>query len=465
MDESRACDVVVVGAGLSGLRAARDLTAVGFEVVVLEARDRVGGRSWTDTTPGGHTYDRGGQWLGTNQPRTAALAAELGVTTFPTFGAGEAVEWRAGERSTYVGLIPTSDPNAAADGVEAILDLDLAALDVPVDAPWEAHGAADLDGQTLATWLAEHVGASPARVMLDVAIKAIFGTGAEELSLLFALFYLHAGGGLSNLARTTGGAQAERFVGGSQQLAVGLAAPLGDRVVLGAPVHAITYGPSSVVVHTGGGAAAPREIRARRAVLAMPPALSGRLAFDPPLPGRRDQLCMRMPMGSVTKVHAIYDEPFWRERGLNGQLVSDEGALSSTFDDSPSDGSDGALVGFVAGNDCRRYEAAGDKAREAAILDDLERAFGPDARCPRELVTQHWPAEPFTRGGPVAISVPGALSGFGPALREPVGPLHWAGTETATEWCGYLEGALQSGERVAAEVAESLGAQAAGEGL
>jgi monoamine oxidase len=152
MDESRACDVVVVGAGLSGLRAARDLTAVGFEVVVLEARDRVGGRSWTDTTPGGHTYDRGGQWLGTNQPRTAALAAELGVTTFPTFGAGEAVEWRAGERSTYVGLIPTSDPNAAADGVEAILDLDLAALDVPVDAPWEAHGAADLDGQTLATW-------------------------------------------------------------------------------------------------------------------------------------------------------------------------------------------------------------------------------------------------------------------------------------------------------------------------
>ena len=463
----RECEAVVVGAGFAGLPAARHLARAGVDVVVVEARDRVGGRSWTDVSATGCTVDRGGQWIGPTQYHLQALADELGVATFPTHTAGEAVEWRDGARHTYAGLVPTSDPGAAAEAVEAILDLDLAAQEVPRHAPWEAPDAALLDGQTLGTWLGTHVRSPAARHLLSVAVRAVFGAEPGELSLLFALFYLHAGGGLSALVRTTGGAQERRFAGGSQQLAVAMAGELGERVVLGAPVAEVAHGPDGVTVTARRrGPDGPRawRVRARRAVVAMPPGLSARLRWCPPLPALRDQLAARMPMGAVTKVHALYERPFWRDEGLNGQLVSDEGALCSTFDDSPADGAHGAIVGFVAGDACRRLERSGPASRRAAVLGDLGRAFGPRAAEPIDLVEQHWPAEAYSRGGPVAIGVPGSLGVLGPALREPVGPVHWAGTETATEWCGYLDGALSSGARAAAEVRTALGHRDAGGG-
>ncbi|HLN16497.1 MAG TPA: NAD(P)/FAD-dependent oxidoreductase [Acidimicrobiales bacterium] len=455
----RECDVVVVGAGLAGLSAARHLVRSGLDVVVVEARDRVGGRSWSDTTSSGVVVDRGGQWLGPTQDHLAALAEEFGVVTFPTFISGEAVELRDGSRFTYTGLIPTSDSAAAAEGIEAILDLDLAGLEVPLDAPWEAEGAGGLDGQTLGTWLDEHLRSPRARGIIDVAIEAIFGAGPREMSLLFALFYLHAGGGLTNLARTTGGAQERRFVGGTQQLAIGLAAELEGRIEFGTPVDAVTHSPEQVVVTSSRAedGAPHRSVKARRAVIALPPALSVRFDWSPPLPWLRDQLSMRMPMGSVTKLHALYPEPFWRDDGLNGQLISPNGVLGSTFDDSPPDGSHGRLVGFIAADKCRHLERAGRDTLRAAALEELERAFGPRAAEPTEIVEQHWSAEEFTRGGPVAICVPGALTGFGPSLRQPVGAVHWAGTETATRWCGYLDGAISSGLRAADEVLEALG--------
>ncbi len=456
-EQVRECEVVVVGAGYSGLAAARRLARAGVDTLVLDARPRVGGRSFTEVSGAGFTIDRGGQWMGPTQDHLAALAAELGVATFPTWTEGQGVELRDGDRHTYVGLVPTSDPEGAADGIACMLDLDLASFDVPLDAPWNAADAAALDAQTLATYFDTHLTSASARAILEVAVKAIFGTGPGELSLLFALFYLHSGGGLTNLARTTGGAQERRFAGGSQQLAEGMAAELGERVLLGAPVEEVAYGPGYVTVTAR--PAPPVDVvhvRARRAIFAMAPALCGRLDYSPPLPGNRDQLCQRMPMGAVTKVHVIYEEPFWRADGLNGQIVAPGSVLESAFDNSPDDASHGAIVGFVAGDDCRRMEAAGPDARQAAVLDDLARAFGPRARTPVEVVEQHWPAEPYSRGGPVAVSAPGALTALGPALRAPVGPLHWAGTETATQWCGYLDGALSSGIRAADEVLHAL---------
>jgi len=481
-EQKRECDVVVVGAGFSGLAAARQLHRAGLDVLVLEARHRVGGRSFTDVTPAGYTIDRGGQWIGPTQDHLAALAGELGVRTFPTWTSGQGIELRDGARNPYVGLIPTSDPDGAADGIATMLDLDLAALDLPLDAPWDAPDAAALDGQTLAGWLDSHLESKTARAILEVAVKAIFGTGSGELSMLFALFYLGAGGGLANLARTTGGAQESRFEGGSMQLASGMAAELGERVLLGTPVDAISYaaGPAGsepaaaevTAAHVTARARVvapahdpadptsphqPLHVEARRAIFALAPALCARIAYSPPLPSDRDQLTQRMPMGAVIKVHAIYDTPFWRDDGLNGQIVAPGGLMESVFDNSPEDGAHGALVGFVAGDDCRRSERGTTEARQAAVLADLTRAFGPRAARPVEYVEQQWCAEPFTRGGPVSISSPGALTTLGPALRAPVGPLHWAGTETATKWCGYLDGALSAGIRAADEVLVALG--------
>ncbi len=476
-EQKRECDVVVVGAGFSGLAAARHLHRAGLDVLVLEGRHRVGGRSFTDVTPAGYTIDRGGQWIGPTQDHLAALAGELGVRTFPTWTAGQGIELRDGARNPYVGLIPTSDAEGAAEGIATMLDLDLAALELPLDAPWETPDAAALDGQTLAGWLDAHLESKSARAILEVAVKAIFGTGSGELSLLFALFYLGAGGGLANLARTTGGAQESRFAGGSMQLATGMAAELGERVLLGAPLEAVSYeaGPATTAGHAGHVTARARlvapphdpadptgphgrlQVEARRAVLALSPALCSRIAYSPPLPAERDQLTQRMPMGAVIKVHAVYDTPFWRDEGLNGQVVAPGSLMESVFDNSPEDGAHGALVGFVAGDDCRRSGRGSAEARRTEVLADLARAFGPRAGRPVEYVEQDWCAEPFTRGGPVAVSSPGALTVLGPALRAPVGPLHWAGTETATKWCGYLDGALSSGIRAADEILSALG--------
>ncbi|MHB8594349.1 MAG: flavin monoamine oxidase family protein [Acidimicrobiales bacterium] len=456
-DGQRECEVLVVGAGYAGLAAARQLASEGVDVLVAEARDRVGGRVWTELSPAGALVDHGGQWIGPGQHLLQGLADEFEVPTFPTYTVGEGIEVRDGRRSTYSGLIPTSDPSAAAEGVEAIFELDLACRDVPLDAPWDAPDARRQDEQTLGSWLASQVKSSGARSMIDAAVKAVFGAEPGEMSLLFALFYLHSGGGLMNLARTTGGAQERRFTGGAQQFAVRIAEELADRVLLSAPVSSIAYGPDAVDATLSPTPTGSAHIHARRVIVAMPPALSARLHWSPPLPGVRDQLAMRAPMGAVTKIHAVYERPFWREDGLNGQVVADDGALRVTFDDSPEDASCGIIVGFVAGHECRRLEAEPADEQRHAMLDELVRYFGPRAATPVELLEQHWCAEPYTRGGPVAVFSPGLLTSCGPALRQPIGPVHWAGTETALEWCGYIDGALSSGIRAAGEVLAELG--------
>jgi len=459
----RTADVVVAGAGYAGLQAARALVDGGLDVVVVEARDRVGGRVLTESTASGAVVDQGGQWIGPTQDRLQALADECGVSTFPTWVDGANLEVRAGELHPFRGLVPTSDPEGSADTVATLLDLDLLAAEVSPTSPWEHPDAGFLDSITLSEWVATAADTDIARSLVATATLAVFGCGPEELSLLYVLGYAHGGGSMSSLIRTTGGAQERRFAGGAQQMARHLADHLGERIVLGAPVVGVTHDDTGVIVtaeRTGpDGVRAPWRVAARRLVVAMPPAVQGRISFDPPLPGARDQLAQRAPMGSVTKVHAVYDRPFWRDADLSGQVVADAGLLRATFDDSPEDGSHGVLMGFVAGPADRRAESLGPDGRRAACLDELVRAFGPLAASPVDFTEQRWSAEPYTRGGPVACLGPGVLTGCGDSLRTPVGPIHWAGTETASVWSGYIEGALESGERAAAEVAVALGGQ------
>ena len=194
------------------------------------------------------------------------------------------------------------------------------------------------------------------------------------------------------------------------------------------------------------------EVRARRAIVALPPALAGRISYDPPLPAMRDKLCQRMPMGSVIKCMAIYDEPFWRADGLSGQATSLPGPAQVIFDNTPPGGRPGVLLGFLEADAARALGAVPEAERREAVLAVFGRLFGPPAGQPESYVDRDWSAEPYSRGCYAGVFGPGAWTSVGPVLREPVGRLHWAGTETATRWMGYFDGAVSSGRRAAAEL-------------
>ncbi|MFE9443139.1 flavin monoamine oxidase family protein [Streptomyces sp. NPDC006602] len=459
---TRDVEVAVVGGGLAGLTAARDLVAAGRTVAVLEARDRVGGRVVNLPLGNGQVTEGGGEFIGPTQDRIKALADSLGVATFPTYNTGKNLLYKDGKKTAYatdglLGAVPPVDVAGLANAAIVQASLDDMAKQVPLDAPWSAAKAAEWDKQTFESWLNANAVVPSAKFLLDVACTSIFSAQPRELSLLFVLFYIAAAGNesapgtLERLTETAGGAQESRFVGGSQQVPVRLAATLGDRVVLNAPVRSITRSGTKYVVTADG-----VTVTARRVVVALPPPLAARITYDPLLPAARDQLTQRMPMGSIGKAIAVYDTPFWRADGLNGQVVSDTGVVRSTFDNSPPDASHGALMGFIEADEMRAYDAASADEVKAAVLKDYAVYFGDKAKSPTSFVLQRWDNESFSRGGPVAFAPPGVLTQYGAALRRPVGDIHWAGTETSTYWNGFMDGAVRSGERVAKEVLAAL---------
>ena len=447
----RDADVVVVGAGLAGLSAARELRSGGAEVVVLEARERVGGRTVNAEIGDGAVVEMGGQWIGPTQDRVAELARSLDVATFPTYCEGANLLRLDGRLRRYTGTIPKLSPHILIDVAWALRKLNRLAATIDPERPWEGRDAARLDGTSLATWVRRNLRSGTSRRLLRVALRTISGTEPEELSLLHIAFYIRSAGSFELLTDVEGGAQQDRLVGGSQELSTRIAAELGERVVLGAPVSAIAADGTGVVA-TGGAA----TVRARRAIVAIPPSLTGAIAYSPRLPPQRVQLAQRMAMGWLVKVAAVYPEPFWRSDGLSGEALNEEGPVTTTFDNSPPGGTPGALVGFVGGADARRFARLGKSERRRAALGCFAALFGDRALAAERYLEQDWAAEPWSGGGPVASFATGGWSAAGPALREPVGPIHWAGTETATRWCGYLDGAVSSGERAASEALASI---------
>jgi monoamine oxidase len=445
-------DVIVIGAGLAGLTAAREIARKGRSVLVLEARDRVGGRTLSHTTSLGDVVDLGAQWIGPTQDRMEALCKELGIETFPQHNKGTKILSLGGSISTYEKSIPSLPIFSLLSLDRTIKRLDALSREVPLEAPHRAPRAAEWDGMTVETWKRENVHTWRTRAVIDVAVGAVFAADPAEISFLHFLFYLRSGGGLLRLTEITDGAQQTRIGPGAQTISKRLAEGLGDRVILSAPVRSIRQAGSGVVVRSDRG-----EHRAKLCISAVPPALSGRIDYDPPLPGIRDQLTQRMPLGSVAKHIAIYKKAFWRERGLSGEAVIDKGPIKVVFDDSPADGSHGALLGFLVGSDARGWGRRSADDRRRAVLDEFARLFGPEARSCEEHIEKDWGEEPWSRGCFTGLMAPGTWMSFGEALREPVGRIHWAGTETAFQWNGYMEGAVESGERAAREVIAALG--------
>jgi monoamine oxidase len=439
-------DVVIVGAGVAGLTAARQLHRKGLSLVVLEARDRVGGRTLSQRV-GNEMLDLGGQWIGPTQDRLAALAKELGVKTFPQHHQGKKIFSWEGKIRRFKGDIPWLSAFAMIELLRMRSKFGSLANTVRPEAPWDSPRALEHDSMTLESWKQRHLRTRGARVFLDIVTRAVLTSEPRDVSFLYFLSYLHWGQGLDRLISIPNGAQQDRFVGGMQQISDRIAAELGDRVRLNTPVLAIDQSRESVTVRTPAG-----PVEAGRVVVAIPPVLAGRIQYNPALPAARDQLTSRMPMGSVIKYIAVYDRPFWREAGFSGEAFTDSGVATTTFDDSSPDGSQPALVTFSDGEAARVWSQRTPEERKKAVLAEFVRFFGPAAASPTEFVEKNWLEEPWSRGCYVGVMGPGTMTAWGSALREPCGRIHWAGTETATKWTGYIDGAIESGERVAQEI-------------
>jgi len=452
-------DVVVIGAGLAGLAAARRLVALGHEVTVVEARERVGGRTEGLVLDDGTPLELGGEWLGEGHTRMYELVAELGLSTFRTWNdEGTLVLHLLGKRSAMQpgkDAVPHLSPFAIADLAQGLLRFGRLASRTDLERPWRTPGAAVLDGQTWESWIRRNLRTRAGRAYFHIACEAVWAAEASDISLLHALFYTHSNTDLGTLLAVDRGAQQDRVTGGSARVAEAMAAALGDRVILGRPVRQIRHDGSGVAVIARDGA----EYRGDAAIVTLPPTLAGRLEYDPPLPSWRDQLTQRMPAGSVIKAHAVYAEPFWRRDGLNGQAASDTGPVKVTFDNSPPSGRPGVLMGFLEGREARSWARRSAAERRDAVIGCFVRYFGPAAARPEQYIERDWMAEEFTRGCYGAHFGPGTWTSYGPAWRAPAGRIHWAGAECAPRWNGYMEGAVRSGEATATDVSIALSGQ------
>lgn len=443
-------DYCVVGAGFAGLTAALRLKQGGHSVAVLEARDRVGGRTFTEVRDDGVWIDRGGAWVGPGQDRIKALMTEFGVLGYKQYVDGKSMMIVDGKQHRYSGTIPlTMSPWVSANLGAVFLELGQMSKSIPLEAPWEAKNAEKWDQITLAKWLSSNTISKSAHDLLETALAGCYTSAASEVSMLFALYQMASGGGPGFLLGVKDGAQDSRIVGGMGAVYRPMAAEIGDSLHLSQPVRRIDQDADGVTVRSD-----DMVVRAQRAIVAVPIAIASQIIYEPMLPVDRSFLHQRMPSGAIYKINIVYDEPFWRSDGLSGQSAAPGSPATVTIDASTDAARPGVMCVIVEGPIARKIGELQADDRRRTILAELVGRFGDKAASPVDYIEQCWTTERYSGGGMLSHAPPGVLTEFGHAIREPCGRIHWAGTESSAVMCGWVDGAVRSGERAAAEVME-----------
>ena len=447
--ERRNVDLAIVGAGLAGLSAARDARARGWTVAVLEARDRVGGKTWNRRLLDGTSVEGGGQWVGPQQVEVNKLVAELGLETVPTRMVGDSIRLVDGEARRFAQDAEPWTEAESTDIAQAIDALEMLARTIDPRAPWDSPAAADLDRVTFDSWVRSTCSTDAGYEYFTGFLAGIWASNLWEVSLLHILVGVAgAGSDVGSMTGIAGAAQQDRIRGGSQLIALAMAEELGSDVVLSAPVRSIVQIDDRVLVRSD-----ILEVEAQNVIVAVPPAMARRITYTPELSTGRDLLMQRAAMTNTIKIHVVYDEPFWRAAGLSGELRSPGSTMALTFDNTPSDSGLGVIVGFVEAKDATHFRTLPEAERHALVIDQLVLAFGDRARSALRIIEVDWTSEPWSRGAHQILMAPGTWTTLGRHLREPEGRIHWAGSETATAWICYMEGAVSSGLRAVAEVA------------
>lgn len=440
-------DVIIVGAGFAGIMAARELTQAGKTVALLEARSRLGGRSLSHPIGAGKVVELGCEFHGQDDSVSARTARSVGIGSQKVYDQGHRLMDDGRKLVRWRGQLPGLSPATLVDFGQAALRIERMRREVPEEAPWAAPHARQWDSETMWSWMRRNVRTKGARSLMRVMIEAGMAASPADVSLLHVLNYSNGTGGFRAMTSVTGGTLENRFDGGSQGVALRLAEAVAAETYVGAEVRRIVHSEDHVRVSGPG-----FEAVGQRVVVAVPVPLVGRIEFYPILPGYRDQATQRLTMGSAIKYLVLYDEPFWRAEGLTGQAISPAGPVRAVLDSCPPDGTPGVLTAFVTGPSAREMGRLTPPERRERVLRELVRFFGPRAGRPYDLIEKNWLAEQYTRGCYHGYAPPGLYTEYGPALKEPIGRIHWAGAESVPVEYGSMSGAIHSGRRVAAEI-------------